>query len=356
MNIFDNEKMRKVVMKQKADLIVDLQFGSTGKGALAGYLADRNDYDMVINCNMPNAGHTYIDAKGNKMLHKVLPNGIVSKNIKWAMLGPASIFSIEQLEKEMSQSVHFGYSHYHLVIHENACVVTDFDKQHEERHMSDIGSTKQGTSAVMIDKIKRHKLSDPTVRERLKGNGLLTCVVTNAEWMGLIAKADNILLEGAQGFSLGINAGFYPFCTSRDCTPAAFLSGMGVPIPMLRKTIGTCRMHPIRVGGNSGPCYNDQIETSWEKLELEKEFTTVTGRERRVFTWSQKQIEEAMFACQPDEVFLNFCNYDPDEVPIIRDRIAMAAIKAGCTGHVRYEGWGATVNDIREQMELYKDG
>jgi len=343
-------------MRQKADLIVDLQYGSTGKGALAGYLASKRGYDMVINCNMPNAGHTYIDHYGNKMLHKVLPNGLVSPNIKYVMLGPASIFSIKQLEEEMAQSVHFGYSHYHIVIHENACVVTDFDKEHENRHMADIGSTKQGTSKVMIDKIKRDKLSDPTVRARLKGNGLLSCVVTNARWMELINQADNILLEGAQGYSLGINAGFYPFCTSRDCTPAAFLAGMGVPIPMLRKVIGTCRMHPIRVGGNSGPYYNDQTETTWEDLGVEKEFTTVTGRERRVFDWSQQQIEEAMFACQPDEVFLNFCNYDPNMVPMVRERINQAAILAGCTGHVRYEGWGAGVGDMREQMEQYADG
>jgi len=63
-----------------------------------------------------------------------------------------------------------------------------------------------------------------------------------------------------------------------------------------------------------------------------------------------------MFVCQPDEVFLNFCNYDPKMVPIIRSLIDSAARSSGCEGHVRYEGWGANHGDIKEQMELYKDG
>lgn len=36
-------------------MIVDLQYGSTGKGAIAGYLSTKNDYDTVISANMPNA-------------------------------------------------------------------------------------------------------------------------------------------------------------------------------------------------------------------------------------------------------------------------------------------------------------
>ena len=61
---------------KKVDIIVDLQFGSTGKGALAGYLAANSDYDVVVSANMPNAGHTFIDSKGQRMIHKVLPSGI----------------------------------------------------------------------------------------------------------------------------------------------------------------------------------------------------------------------------------------------------------------------------------------
>ena len=332
---------------KKADLIVDLQYGSTGKGLIAGVLAKLEKYDMVINANMPNAGHTYIDEEGRVMMHKVLPNGLVSPNIKHVMLGPGSIFSIEQLEKEMAHTVWCGYSHYKLIIHENACVVTGADKEWEERFMPDIGSTKQGTSAVIVKKIKRNPIDDPTVKARLRNNGLYVCIATNAEWLKLIHKAKNILIEGAQGYSLGINAGFYPFCTSRDCTPAKFMADCGVPLPYLRKVIGTARLHPIRVGGNSGPCYPDQREISWEELGQKEELTTVTKRIRRVFTWSQQQMEEAIMACRPDEVFLNFCNYSPPSVNFVIENIRAASAKCGYVTDVRYTGWGPGHNDVR---------
>ncbi len=75
----------------KLDLIVDLQYGSTGKGLIAGYLAEKHGYDCVVNANMPNAGHTYIDDKGQKMVHKVLPNGIVSPSCDTVLIGPGSV-------------------------------------------------------------------------------------------------------------------------------------------------------------------------------------------------------------------------------------------------------------------------
>ena len=46
-------------MMKKVDVLVGLQFGSEGKGLIAGYLGNSGLYDTVVNCNMPNAGHTY---------------------------------------------------------------------------------------------------------------------------------------------------------------------------------------------------------------------------------------------------------------------------------------------------------
>ncbi len=54
-------------LQPKVDLVVDLQFGSTGKGLLCGYLSESDDYDTVITANMPNAGHTYIDKQTDNL-------------------------------------------------------------------------------------------------------------------------------------------------------------------------------------------------------------------------------------------------------------------------------------------------
>ena len=337
---------------KKVDLIVDLQFGSTGKGLIAGYLATKNEYDMVINANMPNAGHTFIDGQGNTMIHKVLPNGIVSPKCKAVMIGPGSVFSPERLNKELNEAAEMGYDQFEVFIHANAVLLTE-DHKFAESKMDNIGSTKQGSAAALIEKIKRNPEFNPTVGTN---EGLLMLniddqsrvnVMTPVEYAMALQVANNILAEGAQGFSLGINEGFYPFCTSRDCTPARFMADMGIPLPMLRTVIGTARVHPIRVGGTSGGCYPDQTETSWEALGLEEERTTVTQRVRRVFDFSREQIRDAIMASQPNEIFLNFCNYDGPYSKEVMEVIDAELDEWGVPlSIVRYFGYGPTVNDV----------
>lgn len=335
-------------MMKKADLIVDMQYGSTGKGLIAGYLAIQNEYDVVVNANMPNAGHTFIDAKGQKMVHKVLPNGLVSPKCQYVLIGPSSVFSYDQLIAELVQLGEFGYDQFQVCIHHRAVVLQDWHKDTEQKYAR-IGSTSQGSAAATIQKMERDPENNPTVGAVFGYDDLklppACTVVTNDEYDDILKHAKSILIEGAQGFSLGMNERFYPYSTSRECTPARFLSDTGVPLPLLRTVIGTARTYPIRVGhtatGESGGCYPDQVETTWEELGLGKEFTTVTGRERRVFTFSKKQIEDAMWAIQPDQVFLNFCNYVPDVYEL-------GKIMDSFNKRIKYVGWGATVGDVKE--------
>ena len=335
---------------KKVDMIVDLQYGSTGKGVIAGYLAISNGYDTVINANMPNAGHTFIDGRGNTMIHKVLPNGIVSPDCKVVMIGPGSVFDPLRLKKEMDEAAEMGYDQFQLVIHANA-VILKSEHREAEKNMDNIGSTKQGSAAAMGHKLARDPDNNPTVAEHVAELqdliGERFAVVGAQGWANLLLAADNILAEGAQGFSLGINERFYPYCTSRDCTPARFMADMSIPLTMLRKVIGTARVHPIRVGGLSGGCYPDQQETTWEALGLEVERTTVTKKVRRVFSFSEQQIVDAIRATQPDEVFLNFCNYDKDYADEVFEIIDKNLDKWGVPGSVvRYFGYGPTVNDV----------
>lgn len=302
---------------KKVDMIVDLQFGSTGKGLIAGYLAETREYDTIVTCNMPNAGHTYIDSKGQKMIHKVLPNGIVSPALRCVMIGPGAVFDPARLKKEIDEAREFGYlpGNVEIMIHPNATVLLPEHATQEQMTLSGISSTMQGSMAAMVHKMQRQEHDSPIAAN---SNDLVVMryVCTHEEWRDALEVAEEILAEGSQGHSLGINTAFYPFTTSRDCTPARFLSDMGVPYNMLRRVIGTARTYPIRVGntadGFSGPCFPDQVETTWEALGQVAERTTVTQRIRRVFSFSLEQIKEACFYCAPDEIFLNFCNYMED--------------------------------------------
>ncbi|REK56667.1 MAG: hypothetical protein DWQ49_09865 [Bacteroidetes bacterium] len=338
----------------KADMIVDLQYGSTGKGLIAGYLAVVRKYDTVITANMPNAGHTFIDTMGNKMVHKVLPNGVVSPRCKWALIGPGAVFDLDQLLDELNHLKNIGYDHFKVGIHPNAVLLKTAHKLSEKNNVS-IGSTMQGSGAALIEKIQRdpkkvtiigqfYALNSGIMYNSKSLNNIV--VLSHDEYRHIIEDSLSILLEGAQGFSLGINERFYPYCTSRDCTPARFMADMGIPLPMLREVIGTARTYPIRVGnppgGYSGSCYNDQMEIKWSDIGIEPELTTVTKRERRLFSFSFKQIRDAMWAMAPDSVFLNFCNYcknNPTQLELIE-----SAFK----GKIVWKGWGPSVDDIKE--------
>jgi adenylosuccinate synthase len=299
----------------KIDLIVDMQYGSTGKGLFAGWLATTREYDVVMNANMPNAGHTYIDQKGNKMIHKVLPSGVVSPNCRYALIGPGAVFDIDQLTLELDHLKSIGYDHFSVLIHPNSVVLNQSHVEGEAL-LDSIGSTKQGSSEAMIEKMRRNIRSDCLSFKQ--GDMIETCtdgqagVVTQAIYRTILKQAKRVLAEGAQGYSLGINQPFWPYTTSRECTPTRFMSDMMIPLNYLDKVYGVARVHPIRVGGSSGPAYDDQLELTWYAVGQEPELTTVTKKQRRIFTFSYKQMDDAIWECCPDGIFLNFVNYDED--------------------------------------------
>lgn len=335
---------------KKVDMIVDLQFGSTGKGLIAGWLAEQHGYDTVVTCNMPNAGHTYIDSRGQKMIHKVLPNGIVSPGLRCVMIGPGAVFSPARLKEEIEAARELGYLGHdvQILIHPNATILNSGHANEEKRTLSGISSTMQGSMAAMVHKMQRQQHGAP-IAAHSPDLIVMNYVCTQDEWIDAIIQADNILAEGSQGYSLGINTDFYPFTTSRDCTPARFMSDMGLPHNILRKVIGTARTYPIRVGntsdGHSGACYMDQEETTWEALGQTAETTTVTGRIRRVFTFSLAQVQEAAFYCAPDEIFLNFVNYLDSEQQVAE---MVLDIEAATGVPVRFLGHGPAYPDVQE--------
>ncbi len=319
----------------KVDLVIDLQYGSTGKGLICGYLSDMGDYDTCVSANMPNAGHTYIDAHGNKYMTKVLPASFVGPNIKQILIGPGSVFSPERLSEEML----WLRTDQVVRIHPNATVLLPEHGLQERKRLTHIGSTQQGSVAALTDKMWR--IGAPTAKYALDNwPELKRLVCSHGEWQIRLESSQGILAEGSQGFSLGINTQFYPYTTSRDCGPAAFLSNLGIPLGMLDTVIGTCRTLPIRVGGDSGDCYADQEELSWEELNLEPERTTVTNRVRRIFTYSRMQIEEACWWCQPDLVFLNFANY------MTKEQTAQIIAHIDEFSTVKWVGFGPTYHDI----------
>lgn len=318
---------------RKVDVVVDLQFGSTGKGLLCDFLAASGKYDCVVNANLPNAGHTTVTPEGRVWMNKAMPNGImVAKRV---MMGPGSAFTAPRLAEELALVADLMEGKV-FAIHEAAMVVTPAHKQKEAETLSRISSTMQGSAEAVVAKIRREDgIIARDCMDILKEYGLDKYVVTHAQYLQHLLDSESILVEGAQGYSLGHNSGFYPYCTSRDCTVTRYMADCAIPAGWLRKAYGVARVHPIRVGntsdGYSGDIYPDQTELTWEQLGVDPELTTVTKRVRRVFTFSHAQIHEACVANGIDEIFLNFANYDEVAAREIIDSVNHMMVDTGHT-------------------------
>jgi len=340
---------------RKITAIIDLKFGSTGKGLLAGYLAQNRQPDTIVTAWAANAGHTFIDAHGNKFVHTMLANGIVSPNLKRILIGPGSILDLDNLFREIMINQEY-LQNVEIFVHENAAVITDKHRVEEANGMTAIGSTKKGCGAAAIQRIRRNPDDLNTVKELLKHHAVArhVNVVGPMGYAWQLDQGENIMLEGAQGYSLSMYHGFYPYTTSRDVSTAQLLADCGVPVspgyPV--EVIGTARTYPIRVAnrfdhngkqiGWSGPNYLDQAETSFEDIGQEIELTTVTKLPRRIFTFSLSQVKHAVRQCGVKEIFLNFCNYmQPDELKAL-----IESINRNTGARVRWTGHGATVNDV----------
>ena len=308
-------------MTHQIDMVLDFQYGSTGKGLIAGWLAKRANYDTAVCAFATNAGHTYIDkSRDIHMMTQQLPTAISSPTVKNVMLGPGSLIHLETLNKEIDTYVDMLQGK-RIMIHPHAAVVADYHAREEvEQGMTKMGSTAKGVGAAMIERIRRQPEAN-VMKNVNKTHRASQYVVSIAEYDDTMNAAENIVIEGAQGFSLSIYHGQYPYTTSRDVTPWQVAADCGIPFKWANRIqiIGTLRTYPIRVNnrdGSSGPHYPDQQEISFSDIGQDAEVTTVTKLPRRLFTFSHEQLQDAFYHCGhywSTKLFLNFANYMPDE-------------------------------------------
>jgi len=338
--------------------IVDLQFGSCGKGLFAGYLSERLQPDTIVTAWAPNAGHTFIDASGKKYVNIATPNGVAtSKKLKRVLLGPGSVINPALLQSELERDAHLWHD-VDLMIHGSAAVVNEYHRGQESQYGFKIGSTMKGVGEAVIHKITRNPDNQNVASVALRGTPLEGYVVDPIIYDAAVDESECVLIEGAQGFSLSINQGFYPYTTSRECTVHQLLSDCSIPRIRNNGThphlhvYGVCRTYPIRVSnryddkgqmiGYSGPCYPDQHELEWADIGREPEYTTVTKLPRRIFTFSAMQIADAVRMNGVDQVFLNFMNYLTHEDE--KQSVINMVKKSGAV--LKWLGHGPSVNDI----------
>jgi adenylosuccinate synthase len=311
----------------KISVIIDGQFGSCGKGLAASYAGMTEHFDIVVTTCSPNAGHSFIDSEGRKRVCRHLPvaGALNKRSTKYLCAG--SIIDPDLLLREIED---LEIDPTTVFVSPRAAVIEAEDVVLETTPGSPaerIASTQKGTGAALARKVMREGMlaeHHPKLRPFCR----------NIDIMHYLDEGLTALIEVPQGFDLGINSGFrYPFVTSRDISVASALSDALVHPSYLGRTLMCVRTYPIRVGhildgdgsvrGESGPFWEDSREISWDELGVEPERTTVTGRIRRVATFSLRQYENAVRHLLPDFVFLNFANYmkDPSELKSLLDAL-----------------------------------
>lgn len=331
--------------------IIGLQFGSEGKGALAGYLARKRQPQVVMSNWSPNAGHTFRSG-GDKLIRRMIPIGAyVSPGCRYVLIGPGSIIDPDRLMEECRDLP----NDIEVIIHPAAAVVMPEHLEHEKVYAR-IGSTMKGSAAAAIARMERDPKQLSTAggwqwqRAIFAAHNRIS--VDTVHYNSTLKKAlENdwtIQIEGCQGYSLSMYHGFYPYTTSRDTSIHQLLADIAWPKANPVTVYGAIRTYPIRVAnraeGTSGPCYSDQQEVSFQELGQEVELTTVTQLPRRIFTFSENQVWEACYMNGVDALYLAFCDYKPvDEVEGFTNRIEKLTKVP-----VVWRSWGPDITDMEE--------
>lgn len=326
------------MQSSKFNVVTDGQWGSCGKGLISTALAFKHEPALISTTNMANAGHTAVNDAGDAFIAKAVPSCAAIN--KWnkpgqyrpkIFIGATAAFHLERLLEE----IEICQLHDQLLVHERAGVITqahrdiEGDNQQGTKH---IASTMQGCGSFLADKVMR-KQTLKLARDYPQLASYMATKVLNNDSIpvaldALLKNGQTILHEGSQGFSLDISHGsHYPQCTSRSTTAVQNLADVGLPTQSMGDVYLVIRPYPIRVGnviedgqivGHSGGVYPGQAEISWAEVAanagappevMQGELTTVTKRLRRVFTFSEAQLKDAVIVNGATQIALNFANY-----------------------------------------------
>ena len=307
-----------------AFVVVGGQWGDEGKGRMVDLLAQ--DADIVARYSAgDNAGHTIVNDQGKFALHLV-PAGIFYPK-KLCLIGNGVVVNPQVLLDEIDQLESRGVSTKHLFVSDRAQVLMPYHlllDELEERARGDtsLGTTKRGVGPAFVDKVARQgirmaDLIEPqALRARLEHvlpqkNSLLErlyarppivfdelyatyiehgCKLkpylrdTSAVVYDALERGENVLLEGAQGSLLDVDAGTYPYVTSS--TPSSLAAGaaigIGIGPTQIERVVGVYKAYMTRVG--NGPMPTELLDETGDILRREgpaPEFGATTGRPRR---------------------------------------------------------------------------
>lgn len=314
-------------------IIVGAQWGDEGKGKITDFFAGSSDY-VVRYHGGNNAGHTVI-VDGNTFKLHLIPSGVLYPT-PISVIGNGVVIDPAALIDEISYLTDKGVVP-NLMISDRAHVIMPYHKLLDSA-LSDYqdtlaaGSTRRGIAPVYGDKMFRNGirmidiLEPKILMEKLQksyafANNLLSSITgqlidldmdtiyddyldmgkrlssyvsdVSLELYEAYNNNKTILFEGAQGISLDVDHGVYPYTTSSNTIAGSISTGTGVSYRDIHRIIGVTKAYLSRVG--EGPLPSEvRGDEAAELREKGGEYGTTTGRPRRVGWLDLVQVRQAV--------------------------------------------------------------
>ena len=313
--------------------IVGAQWGDEGKGKITDFFAGESDYVVRFHGGN-NAGHTVIVNGETYKLH-LIPSGIVYGE-PISVIGNGVVVDPKALLDEIDYVIQKGIKP-KLMVSDRAHVIMPYHISLDNalsNHQANLaaGSTGRGIAPVYADKMfrngirmidllepevfhekleKGYSFSKKLIRDALEepfdlnleeifetyviyGEKLSPYICdTSVELYKAHKLGKSILFEGAQGISLDVDHGVYPYTTSSNTAAGHVSTGTGVSFREIKKIIGVVKAYLSRVGESPLPTElnGDDAHILREKGS---EYGTTTGRPRRVGWLDLVQVRQAV--------------------------------------------------------------
>lgn len=295
-------------------VVVGGQYGSEGKGKIAAYITLQEQIDICVRCGGPNSGHCFVDYSGELRSLRQIPTGYLRPQAR-LLIPSGGLIDLDVLRHEL-ETLRLGPDR--VGIDYRAMLIEQEDRESEQRLglRERLSSTLCGVGSAVSRRVLRGE-NVKLAQDAAAWTAWLKPYLTDssAEINSGLDRGKKVLIEGTQGFGLSLyHAEAYPKTTSRDTSAAGCISECGVSPVLVTSVVMVLRTFPIRVAGQQAGPMSEEI--NWDIVAAESgyphsiaEYTTVTGKMRRVGRFDYSAASKAAVINRPTHLAVNFLDY-----------------------------------------------
>jgi adenylosuccinate synthase len=295
-------------------VVVGGQYGSEGKGKIAAYITLQEEIDICVRCGGPNSGHCFVDESGEFRALRQIPTGYIRPGTR-LLIPSGGLIDLEVLRRELDA---LGLGPDRVGLDRRAMIIEESDRIAEQKLnlRERLSSTLCGVGYAVSRRVLRGEDVRLAKDAAIQTTWLKPFLVdVSAEINDGIDRGKKVLVEGTQGFGLSLyHSELYPKTTSRDTSAAGCISECGISPRLVTEIVLVLRTFPIRVAGKQAGEMFEEID--WETIQQESgsstplaEYTTVTGKLRRVGRFDFALARRAVRVNRPHKLAINFLDY-----------------------------------------------